>query len=531
MVRMLERLRKRGAKDAREDAPPEGGNGSALALFDGVEKAQGSFAAYLETLQSKAPRPLPAGAMDDDGEGRGFKQAFSLSGDSGVSESLALWYARQGFIGHQLCAILSQHWLIDKACSRPAEDALRHGYKVILRGGREIPKDMALALTENDQRFNLKQKLFQFIRLGRVFGLVIAVFKVKSNDPQYYECPFNPDSVRPGSYQGISIVEPYWCIPQLDGGALYDPASLDFYTPEWWQIGHRRYHRSHLMVFSHNETPDILKPVYLYGGVSIPQKIMERVYAAERTANEAPALAMSKRTTIFKTDVESAMSSMGEFMRRMQKWIEFRDNHSVKIADKETEDLAQFDTTLADFDELMMSQYQLVAAAAEVPATKLLGTPPKGFNATGAHEEKSYHETLESIQETHAAPFLERHYRLLALSGYGRDMPVSIAWNPVDAPTSREYAEIRKMNVEADLMLAEAGVVEAGEIREKLKADENSGFANLEEVNPGELEAEIAALREAAGMDEKEEFFRSIKKAADAGEFREPEHHRDKEGR
>ena len=30
-----------------------------------------------------------------------------------------------------------------------------------------------------------------------------------------------------------------------------------------------------------------------------------------------------------------------------------------------------------------MTQYQLAASVANVPATKLLGTQPKGFNATG----------------------------------------------------------------------------------------------------------------------------------------------------
>ena len=57
-----------------------------------------------------------------------------------------------------------------------------------------------------------------------------------------------------------------------------------------------------------------------------------------------------------------------------------------------------------------MSQYQLVAAAANVPATKLLGTTPKGFNATGEYEEASYHEELESIQANDLSRLLARHH-------------------------------------------------------------------------------------------------------------------------
>ena len=60
-------------------------------------------------------------------------------------------------------------------------------------------------------------------------------------------------------------------------------------------------------------------------------------------------------------------------------WAGLRDNYGVKVIDKDAEDLTQFDTGLADLDVTIMTQYQLVAAIAGVPATKLLGTTPKGF--------------------------------------------------------------------------------------------------------------------------------------------------------
>ncbi|MDR3087040.1 MAG: phage baseplate assembly protein V [Azoarcus sp.] len=148
----------------------------------------------------------------------------------------------------------------------------------------------------------------------------------------------------------------------------------------------------------------------------------------------------------------------------------------------------------------------------------------KGFNATGEYEEKSYHETLESIQETFATPMLEHHHRLVMLSEIMPTLGVeavetSIAWKPTDAPSSRERAEIRKMEAETDVMLAESGVIEATEVRAKLQADEGSGYSNIETGAGGgdaDLDASIAALREAAGMD--------------AGEFNEADHPRNPDG-
>lgn len=49
---------------------------------------------------------------------------------AGVPEAVAGWFLSQTFIGYQFCALLAQHWLVDKACSMPAKDAVRQGYEV-----------------------------------------------------------------------------------------------------------------------------------------------------------------------------------------------------------------------------------------------------------------------------------------------------------------------------------------------------------------------------------------------------------------
>ena len=135
------------------------------------------------------------------------------------------------------------------------------------------------------------------------------------------------------------------------------------------------------------------------------------MYAAERTANEAPLLALNKRTTTIHVDTDKALLNEKSFLEKILLWIKYRDNHAVKILGKE-ETMEQFDTSLTDFDSVIMNQYQLVAAIAKTPATKLLGTSPKGFNSTGEFESISYHEELESIEEHTMDPTLDRHYAI-----------------------------------------------------------------------------------------------------------------------
>lgn len=427
-----------------------------------------------------------AGAAMDSASGDIYtsaKAAFTLAG-ANVPDAQLLWYASQGFIGFQLCAILAQQWLIQKACDVPARDAIRNGYRITVNDGSEVGPDVIAKLEAADKRFGIKQQCRELVRACRTFGIRIALFKVDSPDPKYYENPFNPDGIRPGSYRGIVQIDPYWCIPELSVTGASDPSSADFYEPTYWTIRGQRYHRSHLVIVRGPEVPDVLKPSYQFAGISLVQRIYERVYAAERTANEGPQLALTKRAMIFYTDTAAALANQAKFTERLDTWATYRDNYGVKVADKEGDKIEQHDTALGDFDQTVMTQYQLVAAIANVPATKLLGTTPKGFNASGEYEAESYHEELESIQANDMGPLISRHHLCVIRSEIApaagmRPFAVAVEWNPTDTPSAKEEAEIRKIDADRDKALVDAGAIDGQDVRARLIADPKSGYDGL----------------------------------------------------
>ncbi len=455
-----------------------------------------------------APRKIAVGdaamvAMDDStGE-----QSMALKGGYGtygVPEMLASWYGSQGFIGYQMCALLAQHWLIDKACSMAGEDATRNGWTLQGINGEDLDQADHDRIISADKKFKLKANLVEFNRFKNVFGIRVAIFKVKSTDPLYYEKPFNIDGCGPDCYEGISQVDPYWMTPVLDSKGASDPSAIGFYEPQYWVINGKKYHISHLCIARGPQPSDILKPTYIFGGISMVQRIYERVYAAERTANEAPLMAMSKRTMAIHADLDKIMANQCEFEERLALWIKYRDNHGVKVLGTE-EAMEQFDTSMTDFDSIIMNQYQIVAAIARVPSTKLLGTSPKGFNATGEFESKSYHEELESVNEHVMAPMLERHYDLLARS-LGMQTGIVVTPNPVDSVSTKERAELNKQKADMGIELINAGVISPDEERERIIDDEHSGYDRLRdttnaEQEPGMSPENLAALQKAGAAE------------------------------
>lgn len=405
------------------------------------------------------------------------------------------YFANQSFIGYQLCALLSQHWLISKCCLTPAKDAVRNGYEITVNDGNtKVPPEVIDAIRETDVAYRVNHNLIQFVQLGRVFGIRVAMFQIDmggiDETRDFYENPFNIDAVKPGTYRGISQIDPYWMTFQLDDAAAGDPASINFYEPTWWVINSMKIHYTHLVIFKTEEVPDILKTTYFYGGIPVPQKVYTRVYAAERCANEAPMLLLTKRTSVIKLDVAQALAEdPGDcdgpgFAERMTMFADNQNNFGVKTIG-EDEEYSQFDITLADVDDVTMMQYHLVAAEANMPIVKLLGTSPKGgMNGAGDHEEANYHEELEGIQAHDLTKLLDRHHELLIVSEIApkfniAPFKVSVAWASLDAMTAEEQAELNKIKSETDNNLLNAGAIAPDEIRDRVIKDPDSGYSGL----------------------------------------------------
>lgn len=395
------------------------------------------------------------------------------------------WYGAQSFIGYQSCAIIAQHWLVDKACTMPAEDAVRNGYELSLANDADpnldksgvSSDDLLKAIRELDDKFDIRAQLIEFQRFINIYGIRVCLFHVESADPDYYAKPFNIDGVTEGSYKGIKQIDPQYMAPMSGGQGFTDPTSVNFYNPSYWIINGRKYHRSHLVIGRGPQPADILKPTYYYGGIPLTQRIYERVYAAERTANEGPLLAVSKRITVLKTNLAQLAAKPGAFQRRAEKWSMYRDNYAIKVVG-DSEAVEMHDTSLADLDSVIMTQYQLVSGESGIPATKLMGTSPKGFGSNGSGEEKNYHELLEGVH-TRVDPLLRRHHQLGVKSSFGVDIGIRATWNRVDSFSALDLAELNSKKIASGIALVEAGVISPDELRQDLKQDQFSGWGHL----------------------------------------------------
>ena len=398
-------------------------------------------------------------------------------------------FLNQTFIGWQACSLLKQNPFIDRACSIPAKDAIAPDYKIAYINPDDLEADKKD--TDTDMLADIKDASYRKYRINelcvrhtinkKTYGYSIVVPVVDGVD---MELPYNIDGVKEGSYKGMAVIEPYWITTELDADAASNPASCHFYEPTWYKMANgKRIHRSWVIKAVNSQVSDILKPTYYFGGVPLTQQIYERVYAAEKVANEAPLLALTKRLLIVDANVRNMVANPEEAKQVMDALTYLRDNFGVYAKNPEDQ-VSQIDTSLADFDALIMSQYQLVASIAGMPATKLLKTTPKGFNSTGEYEQEDYKQSLLEIQENDYIPIINRHNELYTKSKYGRVIPLDVKFNPIDTPTEKEVAEIASIKSQVAANHINAGITTAQEERDILRNEDGSVYSGL----PDEIE-------------------------------------------
>lgn len=120
----------------------------------------------------------------------------------------------------------------------------------------------------------------------------------------------------------------------------------------------------------------------------------------------------------------------------------------------------------------VVAEFQIaLSAETGIPVTLLFGRSPAGMNSTGEADFDGFYDMVENLQLNRAKPALERLVSLiLAQKTVQKKVDQwSIVWPPLQSPTDKEQAEVRKLNAEAEKAEADAlgGLIDRGVISEE----------------------------------------------------------------
>lgn len=437
-------------------------------------------------------------AMDDAQGVGGFPHAGYLNG----SGAFSLY-----FPGYPYLAMLTQRSEYRQPTETHAKDMTREWIEFKSRS--KADKSKRIKELEDAFRDRGIQELFRKALVHDGFyGVGHIAIDVKGQDETELPILLDPKSIPKGSLRGFRNIEPMWVTPVVWNAT--DPLAESFYVPEMWVALDRRMHKTRLLQVISREVPDIIKPAYNFGGISMSQLIEPYVDRWLKTVAGVNRLINNFSLIYLKTDMSAVLqgdSNGEELLKRLKLARMHGDNMGAFLLDQTKEELGQVQVSLAGLSELQAQAQEHMAAPNHLPLVVLTGITPSGLNASSDGEIEVYHDWNRSEQYAVVYKKVVHVMHVIMLDLWGEiDHDIDIGFRPIKQVTGEALARIKKTQAEQDVAYIDAGVVDRQEVREKVARDPDSGYTNLDvERLPEEPKSETSGEDPFAGGEEERE--------------------------
>lgn len=283
----------------------------------------------------------------------------------------------------------------------------------------------------------------------------------------------------------LKVVEPMWSYPGPYN--TRNPLDPGFYRPNTWYIYGKTVHDTRLLTLVGREVPDMLKPAYAFGGLSMTQMAKPYVDNWLRTRQSVSDMVHSFSTMVLKTDMESVLSGGdgSTLYARIDMFNATRDNRGTMAIDKATEELENVAVPISGLDKLQAQAQEQLSSVAGIPLVILLGVTPSGLNASSDGEVRSFYAAVKAYQNKVFRPSLAKLLDVVQLSLFGAiDQTIKFEFEDLWEMSEKDKADIRKADAEADTSYINAGVVDPEETRERLRSDETSLYHGVDLSGP-----------------------------------------------
>lgn len=384
----------------------------------------------------------------------------------------------------QIEAAYRTSWLTRQIVDIPAQDQTRAGRDW------DADDDVIEAIEAEEKRLGYWAKVRQALIFGRLGGG--ALFINLGDDPA---APL-PANIREG--QIVSLIPLYRT--QLSIGTQIDNV-LDPYfgEPDSFRLNTQsqpRIHPSRLIIFKGQSVPGFSHTSWedKFWGDSIIQTVNEAVQnATTATGGFASLIDEAKVDVFFFSQLaQTLVLDGGEAKVRKRIDLATQEKSMHRSISLDADDKWETRTlNFAGAKDVITTYLSIVAGAADIPATRLLGKSPDGMNSTGEGDLQNYYDSISAQQDDDLRRQLERLDAVVVPSAGVAASLDDLTWkfSPVRTLTAQQAADIE--NKEADTL---SKLVATGVFDEKALEESFSGRMIESQRWPGYKKARDAGL-------------------------------------
>ncbi len=285
-----------------------------------------------------------------------------------------------------------------------------------------------------------------------------------------------------GELRAIKPVEPVWAYPTFYNAT--DPLKDDWYNPDEWFVMAKEIHSSRFLTFVARPVPDLFKPAFSFGGLSLTQMAKPYVDNWLQTRQSVNSLIQAFSTMVLKTDMGTLLQGTGEagsLFHRADLFNDIRNNRGLMMINKDTEDFSNVSVPLGSLPELQAQAQEHICSVSRIPLIKYTGISPSGLNASSEGEIRAFYDTIHAYQENFFSKHLWTIFRLAQINLWGEVNPNLIfVYEPLWEQDELEVATRRKTEADIDALYIDKSILAPEEVRARLARDPEEPYGPID---------------------------------------------------
>lgn len=391
------------------------------------------------------------------------------------------------FLGYPLLAEMAQRPEYRRVSEIIATECTREWIELKARGDEDKTDKIAKLEAELD-RLDARGVIREAIMLDGLFGRGhIYIDTGETDNPEELATSIADKSgqiskakLKTGSLRALKAVEPAWTYPVNYNSS--DPLADNWYNSDQWYVMGKRIHSTRLVTFIGREVPDMLKPAYAFGGLSLSQMVKPAVDNWIRTRQSVSDIVNSFSVFVLITNLQTLLQggASDSLINRADAFNLFRDNSGLMMVDKDKEDFKNVAAPLGTLDTLQAQTQEHIPSIVGIPLIKYTMLQPAGLNASTEGELRAFYDWIHAFQEVFRDP-ITWIVQAVQISLWGEiDDDITIHFKHLYALSEAEQAGVEKTLAETDGVNIENGTISPEEARARLAGNSKSPYKGLD---------------------------------------------------
>lgn len=364
------------------------------------------------------------------------------------------------------CSHLSIDTIINNAITKFANGCIRKGGEIILSDDDNIdnPEELIVKIEKRFKELGGLEKINELIKVCLTYGSAYLFIDVNGKD-LIKPLVFSSSVFEKNKISNLQVIPPYGM-----GASAVETANMldkNYMRPSQWYVqGGGTVDISRLIELIIFDCPNLIKPIFNFGGISLCQFMKNYVSTADSTRQSLADIMLRYKTDIIQSNLtkvnpEDAKARAGAINRH-------RNNLGLLLL-TEDEVFQQVNTPIAGLENISAHQMEYVSVAGRTPATILFGLTPAGLNATGEFELDSYYDELASLQNSKIKPAIEQILYMICLE-LGYDIKPEYKFNELKKDNELVNAQVQGTYIDNATKLKDGGFLTEEQVVDYLKS-------------------------------------------------------------